>query len=165
MNSWRPVRRSTAMDTSMFNSISENSGGQLSNLLCSGIRRTGRPGRSVYCADRRRCAGWAYRNGNRALQCAGIPGNSSGNPSPVDPIDAGAVPLDPLLQNLADARPKSSCLFLRERVWRASKGEGEPGQGFISIDIPDACQEGLIQQERLQLAMFLLETLKEISRR
>jgi hypothetical protein len=41
--------------------------------------------------------------------------------SPVDPIDAGTVSLDPFLQYLADARPECSCLLLGKRVGKPQR--------------------------------------------
>ena len=70
----------------------------------------------------------------------------------INPVDTGAVGLDPSLQNLSDALQKHCGLCWCQA---GSLGFGvQPGlvQGFICVDIADTGNEALIQQQRLELS-------------
>jgi hypothetical protein len=149
---------------SMLNSISENSGRQLSNLLltaCNGLAD-----RTEVCAPLPKNDSLDWGSATDTGLCGALinPEIILEIAAPVNPIDAGTVPLNPFAQNPADTGPEHSGLFLGKRARKAQRMKLSQKQGFISIDIPNASQKILIQQEWLQLAALVLEALVEFLR-
>jgi hypothetical protein len=68
-------------------------------------------------------------------------------PTPVDPVDAGAVVADAFSKDPADALQQSLCLGLRYPVGGGKWVELCQVEGFIRIDVTQACQESLVQQQ------------------
>ena len=80
----------------------------------------------------------------------------------VNPVDAGAVGFDPGLEHILDAFQQQCSL-----LWRQIGGLGlgvQLGtvQSFISVDIANARNEALIQQQGLELAAAAFQAGVEI---
>ena len=75
----------------------------------------------------------------------------------IDPVYAGAVAADAFLQYLPDCHPQDLGFFQCYRIRRRQWVEFGQVQSFISIDVTHTCQEGLVEQERLELTVLGLQ--------
>ena len=74
----------------------------------------------------------------------------------VDPVDTGPIAEDAFLQHLPDCHPQDFGFFpgycIRGRQWM----ESGHMQCFIRVDVTQSGQEGLVQQQRLELPVLAL---------
>ena len=72
----------------------------------------------------------------------------------VNPVDAGAIPLDALLQYLANAPPQSFRLIDVKRIGYRQGVDLGKMQGFIGVNIPQPGDKGLVKQQGFDLPMM-----------
>jgi hypothetical protein len=72
----------------------------------------------------------------------------------IDPIDGRSIAADAFAQDLADRIMQSLSLFRRYRIGRGQWMQFRDMQGFIRVNVAQTCNECLIEQQRLELAMF-----------
>jgi hypothetical protein len=77
----------------------------------------------------------------------------------VYPINTRTLTLDTLPQNLPDAFPQALCLNSIQGAGNIQRMQPRHVQRFISIDIPQPGDKFLVEQQGLQLAVMVLETL------
>jgi hypothetical protein len=82
--------------------------------------------------------------------------------SAIDPIDAGAMAINTILQDLADTDKEHPCLFFSEAVAGGEGVQSSQVQGFIHIDIAQASQKRLVEQQGLELAVGMLQPFKQV---
>ena len=83
-------------------------------------------------------------------------------PPTVDPVNAGTITGNPVFKDSADAGKQHPGLFFGEAIGRGEWVQTGQVQGFIRIDIPQACQEGLVEQKGLELAVGTLQSIKQV---
>ena len=97
-----------------------------------------------------------FRSANRAgLALASIdPEMVLEFPAAVNPIDTGPVPADPFFQHFSDSHPQDLGFVHSDQVRLYQRMEPCHVQSFVSIDVSQPGQEGLIEQKRLELPVL-----------